>query len=134
MARLFFAAILVSSLSACSGEPATAPPPEVASAPGPTASARASAPAGRDPQVPEEAASALDAIAAKARAAYRKNGKLCGTGTNTVPVSVMQVNRTAYQSKADEWTNGDASSGFRCLDFTISTPQRFMYSYVSSDP
>ena len=126
MARSFFAGIFVSSLFACSSEPATAPPPEVASAPAP-------APA-RDPQVPEEAASSLQAIAAKARAAYQKNGKLCGTSTNTVPVFVMKVNGTAYQSQAEEWTSGDDTRGFRCLQFSISTPQRFMYSYVSSDP
>jgi hypothetical protein len=126
MGRTSLALVIVGLLSACSTEPASAPPPSV-----PSGSAASTA--RRDSQVPAEAVAALEMIAAHARAAYQKKGTLCGTAAATVPVMAMKVNGTAYQSQADEWLqDDDETRGFRCLQFHISTPQRFMYTYVAA--
>ena len=55
---------------------------------------------------------------------------LCGSAANSVPVDATPIAGQKYQSEASEWS-GDASTGWKCIKFTMDQPQYFMYSYTS---
>jgi hypothetical protein len=87
---------------------------------------------GAIPTGASEAYASLEAIAARAQAMYRQRGAMCATASASVPSFVGKVQGTTYQSVPDDWMHGDETLGFGCLHFSISTPQRFMYTYVGA--
>jgi type IV pilus assembly protein PilA len=58
--------------------------------------------------------------------------RLCATSTNTVPAVIDGVKGLKYQSAEEEWTTGDAVTGWTCLKFSIKGPQYYMYNYVAT--
>jgi type IV pilus assembly protein PilA len=61
------------------------------------------------------------------------SNKLCATAANTVPPAAdkAKIAGSKYQSKVSEWNEGDASTGWQCLRFSMSEPQYFMYGYTA---
>jgi type IV pilus assembly protein PilA len=58
---------------------------------------------------------------------------LCVGAANTVPAAAdPSIKGQKYQSAASEWT-GDASTGWKCIKFSMDQPQYFMYNYTTSD-
>jgi type IV pilus assembly protein PilA len=60
----------------------------------------------------------------------RNTRNLCLTATN-VPTAITAVQNKKYQSGTTEW-GGDTTTGWKCLKFSMDTPQYFMYSYRSN--
>jgi type IV pilus assembly protein PilA len=56
---------------------------------------------------------------------------LCATAANTVPSAKDKIAGKKYQSAATDWT-GDSKTGWKCLRFSMSDPQYFMYGYTGS--
>ncbi len=56
----------------------------------------------------------------------------CATADNTVPSAIVSVRAVKYQSAPSEWLTGDANTGWRCLRFNVSSPQAYVYGYVST--
>lgn len=57
---------------------------------------------------------------------------LCGGATAKIPSGIASVKAQKYQSKPSEWTQGDASLGWRCVKFSMTDPQYYMYNYAAS--
>jgi len=57
---------------------------------------------------------------------------LCGAATNTVPAAAANIQGKKYQSSPEEWKQGDGSSGWACLKFSMADPQYYMYSYTAT--
>jgi type IV pilus assembly protein PilA len=93
-----------------------------------------------------EARSALGQLSKSARIAYdRENSdstliaageaggelrnQLCLSAGAAVPASLDDVKGTKYQSSPDDWSAGDAQTGWQCLKFTMSGPQYYQYNY-----
>jgi|SRR5215472_7656307 len=58
---------------------------------------------------------------------------ICGSASASVPASITSVKGAMFQSKASDWqVDAAANKGFACLHFSMSDPQRFMYSYAMS--
>jgi type IV pilus assembly protein PilA len=54
--------------------------------------------------------------------------QFCATAGNTVPLAKASIAGKKYQSTPGDWS-GDGTTGWRCLRFSIDTPQAFMYGY-----
>ena len=54
---------------------------------------------------------------------------LCATATATVPASQVSIQGRKYQSSSADWYAGDGLTGWRCLKFTMTDPQYYMYAY-----
>ncbi|HEY2516447.1 MAG TPA: hypothetical protein VGI39_36505 [Polyangiaceae bacterium] len=80
-----------------------------------------------------EAQNALAEIARDAAAAYAQNGALCPSASHPVPSSLTFVHGVKYQSARADWeVDRPRNAGFACLQFALSEPQYFQYSYASS--
>ncbi len=55
---------------------------------------------------------------------------ICASAPSKVPTSVPQNKK--YQSSASDWNAGDRTTGWACLKFTMTQPQYFSYSWVST--
>jgi type IV pilus assembly protein PilA len=98
-----------------------------------------------------EARNAVGQMAKDAKAAYERSnsvntlvflspgqtvglsGNLCASANKSVPESIADVKGRKYQSADSEWMDGATASppvGWPCLKFSISDPQRYMYTYV----
>jgi type IV pilus assembly protein PilA len=73
-----------------------------------------------------EAKASVMAIARGGEAAYGANGKLC-TSASAVPAVVPSGQK--YQSGAGDYDTGSDDAGWRCLRFSMSTPQYYQYNY-----
>ncbi len=62
------------------------------------------------------------------------NQALCDTAANTVPAAATSIKAMKYQSAASEWAVGSASTGWKCLKFSIDGAQYFMYQYTATGP
>lgn len=96
-----------------------------------------------------EARSAIGRIAKDATAAFERERtdstilepgtasqgnahRLClGEATATVPAAIADVEGKKYQSAVSDW-GGDQDKNWRCLKFSLTEPQYFMYSYVAT--
>ena len=80
-----------------------------------------------------EARATLTEIAKDAALAYARDGALCPSASHPVPPTLKFVQGTKYQSAAAEWqVDGARKAGFACLQFELSEPQYYQYSYTSS--
>lgn len=82
-----------------------------------------------------EARNELGRIAMLADAAYRRDGKLCPSATDSVPsASLPSMSwESGYQSMRGEWDrDAKRNWGFACLGFGITTAQYYRYSYAST--
>lgn len=62
------------------------------------------------------------------------SNSLClDTDIKTVPDEIAKVKGKKYQSSAAEWDVGSKAVGWRCLKFSISDPQYYMYKYDTDD-
>jgi type IV pilus assembly protein PilA len=85
-----------------------------------------------------EAKNVLTAVARAASAAYEDrtaNGRsgvdaLCDS-SEAVPSRVPSG--TKYEPGAADYDTGDADSGWRCLRFSMATPQHYQYRYARGD-
>ena len=68
--------------------------------------------------------------------------KLCNKAANTIPALPASIQGKKYQSSnkqgtgaantgAEDWEIGDAATGWKCLRFSMSEPQYFMYGYAA---
>ena len=48
-----------------------------------------------------------------------------------VPAVVAAIRGSKYQSRSEEWNQGSATQGWRCLRFSIEHPQYYQYDYRS---
>lgn len=55
--------------------------------------------------------------------------RLCTGGSATVPSGVSKVKGKKYQSGPAEWNGDDQLKGWRCVKFSMSDPQYYMYDY-----
>jgi type IV pilus assembly protein PilA len=93
-----------------------------------------------------EARTAVGQIVKDAKSAYSREkmgGALLTVGTsvqgsnafcasaNSVPSALTAVAKGKYQSDPTEW-GGDQQTGWTCLRFSITDPQRYMYTYTAS--
>jgi type IV pilus assembly protein PilA len=56
---------------------------------------------------------------------------LCASSA-IVPSALSSIQNKKYQSQASDW-NGDQTTGWACLKFTMDNPQYFMYSYTAAN-
>lgn len=96
-----------------------------------------------------EARSTIGRIAKDASAAYNRENmagnvlatgavagvtnRLCGPTAASVPATAVSIKGQKYQSGPDEWKTGDATTGWKCLKFSMQDPQYFMYSYTAAN-
>lgn len=96
-----------------------------------------------------EARTAVGRLAKDAAAAYERDsmsGQVVGAGSaapashnlcasvadgQTVPASAEAIRGRKYQSSPAEWMQGTAAQGWRCLRFSVSHPQYYLYDYTS---
>lgn len=94
-----------------------------------------------------EARNSLGQMAKDAAAAYNResmsgtvvalgsvvgsSNNLCGSATKTVPAAATSIKGQKYQSSPAEWNEGSATAGWRCVKFSMSDPQYYMYNYTS---
>lgn len=60
--------------------------------------------------------------------------KLCTSATATVPASSAAISGRKYQSSTVQTADfhaGTTTDGWKCLGFTLDSPQYYMYSYTS---
>ena len=55
--------------------------------------------------------------------------RLCANAAKTIPAAIGDVKGKKYQSKNEEWSEGDAQTGWACLKFSMTEPQYYVYSY-----
>jgi type IV pilus assembly protein PilA len=60
------------------------------------------------------------------------SNSLCGSAAATVPASKAAIEGKKYQSKQEEWNEGDAQTGWFCLKFSMAEPQYYMYGYTAT--
>ncbi len=53
-------------------------------------------------------------------------------GTDPVPTSLDFIAAKKYQSKASDWDSGNSTAGWKCLRFSMSQPQYYMYGYAGA--
>lgn len=58
--------------------------------------------------------------------------ELCESAT-PVPEQLSSVSSAKYQSHSEEWGQGSATAGWKCLLFSLDEPQYFQYDYQSED-
>ena len=96
-----------------------------------------------------EARNSIGQIAKDAAAAYAREGMagdvleqgetaalsnaLCASADATVPSSIDDVKGRKYQSSPDEWNDGDQTTGWVCLKFSMTDPQYYMYGYEADE-
>jgi type IV pilus assembly protein PilA len=73
---------------------------------------------------------AATVLAAGASAAA--SNRLCGATTASVPAAKGDIEGKKYQSAATDWNQGDQFNGWRCLRFSMTDPQYYMYSYAQT--
>ena len=73
-----------------------------------------------------EAKSTVAAIGRAGSASYAANGALC---SSAVPVPGEVPHGAKYQSGAGDYDTGSESAGWKCLRFSLSTPQYYQYQY-----
>ncbi|HEX7668854.1 MAG TPA: type II secretion system protein [Polyangiaceae bacterium] len=76
-----------------------------------------------------------EGMAAAVLAAGAKAGVsnvLCDSAGAKIPTSIGLVKAQKYQSAPSEWTQGSASGGWRCVKFSMTDPQYYMYNYTAS--
>ena len=56
----------------------------------------------------------------------------CASAAATVPAAIGSVKAQKYQSNPTEWQNGDVKTGWRCLGFSVDSPQAYMYGYTAT--
>ncbi len=56
----------------------------------------------------------------------------CASALNDVPASPAGVKGRLYQSSATDWSQGDRWTGWPCLRFSLTEPQRYQYMYKAS--
>lgn len=56
--------------------------------------------------------------------------RLCASTDNSVPDDASKIQGKKYQSDPAEWNTGDGDTGWRCLRFSMTDPQYFMYTYT----
>lgn len=56
---------------------------------------------------------------------------LCASAKHPVPASASAIKGMKYQSAPAEW-DGSPTEGWRCLKFSIETPQYYLYKYEAS--
>jgi type IV pilus assembly protein PilA len=56
----------------------------------------------------------------------------CGTATATVPAGIASVKGQKYQSNPTEWEAGSITAGWKCLKFSVDSPQAYMYGYTGT--
>lgn len=54
------------------------------------------------------------------------------TATALTPVAIASVKGVKYQSGAAEWNTGAQDDGWQCLRFSMTGPQYYQYSYIST--
>jgi hypothetical protein len=88
-----------------------------------------------------EAKNVLGAMTRAAVAAYER--EMPGPGPtgfthslckSTHPVPSAVPRGVKYQSSSHDWETGDDTTGWRCLKFMMSEPQRFRYTYTAGGP
>ena len=60
---------------------------------------------------------------------------LCATATATVPASKDSIKGLKYQSSTDptkDFHAGDTTTGWKCLGFSLDSPQYYMYEYTAN--
>jgi type IV pilus assembly protein PilA len=58
--------------------------------------------------------------------------QFCASAAATVPAAIGSVKAQKYQSNPTEWQNGDVKTGWRCLGFSVDSPQAYMYGYTAT--
>lgn len=53
----------------------------------------------------------------------------CGDAAATVPSGIASVKGLKYQSNPTEWEAGTSTTGWKCLKFSVDSPQAYMYGY-----
>jgi type IV pilus assembly protein PilA len=56
----------------------------------------------------------------------------CGSAAATVPAAIGSVKAQKYQSNPTEWEAGSTTAGWRCLKFSVDSPQAYMYGYTAT--
>lgn len=58
---------------------------------------------------------------------------LCISASATVPADAASIKGAKYQSSAADWTPAgeDELTGWRCLQFSMTDPQMYMYNYTA---
>lgn len=95
-----------------------------------------------------EVRNALGQLAKDAKTAYEREGmkpdileagkavglsnNLCTSAAATVPASKDSIKGQKYQSAPSEWNTGTTLAGWKCLKFSLSDPQYYMYSYTGT--
>jgi type IV pilus assembly protein PilA len=83
-----------------------------------------------------EAKANVVAIASSAQSAYeRRRAELSGSGSQLLCASATAVpsevpSGRKYVSASSDWESGDDASGWKCLKFSIGTPQYYQYRYA----
>jgi type IV pilus assembly protein PilA len=80
-----------------------------------------------------EASNVIREIATAAAVAYERNGRLCPSASQPVPVSVAMLRGKKYQSAKGDWeVDKPRNAGFACLDFEVNAPQYYQYRYEAT--
>jgi type IV pilus assembly protein PilA len=56
----------------------------------------------------------------------------CGTAASNVPAALASVAAKKYQSNPTEWNAGTNGTGWKCLKFSVDSPQGYMYGYAAT--
>ena len=56
----------------------------------------------------------------------------CAGAAATVPAGKASIQGLKYQSNPTEWQAGNVTTGWRCLGFSVDSPQAYMYGYVAT--
>ncbi len=80
-----------------------------------------------------EARTSLGAIARKAEAVYKRDGRLCSSASAPVPEEPTLIAARKYQSTPADWQRDEGTgAGFACLGLSMTTPQNFQYDYQAT--
>jgi type IV pilus assembly protein PilA len=60
------------------------------------------------------------------------SNQLCGSST-AIPSDITKIAGQKYQSSADDWKNGTATTSWKCLKFSLQDPQYYQYAYTAAD-
>jgi type IV pilus assembly protein PilA len=74
----------------------------------------------------------MDGTLLDPRTATDVSSRLCAAATSPVPASADDIKGRKYQSSPDEWQDGTSAQGWRCLKFSLETPQYFQYDYAAT--
>ena len=56
----------------------------------------------------------------------------CASAAATVPTGIASVKAQKYQSNPTDWEAGDSATGWKCLKFSVDSPQAYVYGYTST--